>query len=444
VVAAVSVLARRRRDQDEQAIAALLQLRDSVVDGVRRRIPDAGSLAIDEAVESAFADLLKEGAQRCESSLARNWWMSWATLDLKDILRHSTTRLRDALPVDEHAELFAPGAEDEALARIDDHAVAGLDEVVEMLNGREREWARVLVARLRVAPDGDGTSVRELAQLLGWSEAMTKKTGQRARETMSAFIAERAKGTICSRRESILDAYILATEGPAATAADADRREFQAVALHLEACPECHLAWSRRRPSVLARLGAVVMVPLDSLAELAHAAAAKLAAGAAGVHDAALALLARVGIGGVIGVSAKSAAVGVGVVCAACAATGELTGVLPPLLPDRRPELRQDAITPTRTPARAQPTSSALRRTPTVTEPPTPTRRTATKRRAGSSTTPTRSAIAPPPPPPPPPPPASSGFTPGDLPPASAAPPPPPPLPPAAAQPICTPGDLGC
>jgi hypothetical protein len=461
----MSVLARRRREEDDARYRALLEMRDSVIAAVTWETPYAGSLAIEEAVDKALVQVLKKGAHRCEPALARNWWISWAEARLIDYGRRGASKYRDRIPVDEHPQALARGAEDEALELLDNDELttAGLHEVLGMLKGLQREWAHALFAQLLCAAEGEGEALPALAEMLGWSAAKTQKTGERARVTMTAFITDRATGKICSRRQAVLDAYITVTEGRAGAApGDADRREFEAVVLHLACCPECQVAWRRRRSSLLARLGAVVMVPLDSLAAAAHTAAGKLTGMASSAQNVTIALLQRVGIGrgvgvgGALGIGTKTAAVCVGVVCAAGTATGELTGVLPPLLPDRTPELRHHAITP----ARVQPASSTAGSTPAINPRQAPsaprTPRSAGKLPASSSATQTpsstharRTAVAPPPPPPPPPPPASRpGFTPGDLLPASATrtanPPPPPPPPPPPRQPTCTPGDLGC
>jgi hypothetical protein len=454
----MSVLARRARDADDARYRALLALRDSVISEITKQAPPLGSLHIEDAVDTALSELLTKHVERRELLDARRRWAQRAQSRLKDRQRSAAFRLRDPTPVDEHPLALAHGDHGDAFGLSTDGLDAiQLQEIVAGLTGVQREWADAVFALMLAAPPTDDSDLPTVQELLGWSAEQTRKTARRARKTVAKFVEDRASGTICSRRQALLDAFITAKEAGASehARADGDSAQFEAVALHLKACEQCQLAWSTRHATLLKRGVLGILAPLDSLAAVAQACSAKLAGLWTGAQHTALTLLQRLGIGGgaaTLTLTAKTATVCVGIACIAGA--GELTGVLPPLRPDRSPEQRQEAITPTRTPTRAQ-ASSAPRRTPTVTAPATPTRRIAAKRRTRSSTTqttrsstrPTRTAVTPPqppPPPPPPPPPASSGFTPGDLPPASTTPPPPPPPAAVAAQPPCTPGDLGC
>jgi hypothetical protein len=368
--------------------------------------------------------------------------------------RLSATRDRDPIPVDEHPAALAHSILDDPFA-LDGEGLdaVGLQEILSSLSGPQREWADGLFGLLR-QPVIDGVPAAKLHEVLGWSPEKTRKTGQRARQTIRAFMEDRASGVICSRRQAVLDAFIIATERSYQSAAvlddvelDVDCRQFQAVVVHLAGCPECQAVWSRRRTTLLARCASVALLPVDALAAAAQAFAGKLAGAASGAQNAALSVLARLGIGGgaaAAGGSAltgKTAAVWVGIVCAVGAGTAELTGVLPPIAPERTPT-RQQAERPAaaakRAPARSSVRASATAAVAPAPPPPPPPPPAATVRRA------TRTATTPPPPP------AGSTppFTPGDLEPTSraAATPPPPPPPPAVASTSssCTPGDLGC
>ncbi|MEY2514751.1 MAG: hypothetical protein QOJ89_2109 [bacterium] len=455
----MSVLARRAREQDDARRRALLGLGDAVFAAVMEEMPRAGSLAVEEAVEAALTQILRKGAHRSDLELAKRWWISWAKLRMIDGRRLSAFRDRDLIPVDEHPAALAHSIIEDPFA-LDGEGLdaAGLQEILSTLSGRQREWADGLFWLLR-HPAIDGAPAAKLHEVLDWSPEMTRKTGQRARETTRAFIEDRASGVICSRRQAVLDAFIMATEaGLRGTAGDVDVdldvdcRQFQAVVVHLAGCPACQAVWSRRRATLLARCASVALLPVDALAAAAQAFAGKLSGALSGAQNAALSVLARLGVGGGVAaaggsaLTAKTAAVCVGIVCAAGAGTAELTGVLPPIAPDRTPDARQHAKRPA----------------PSATRPPAPK----TARAAASL------AVAPAPPPPPatvrpatrtvtpPPPPAVSTpqFTPGDLeatsPTSRAAatalsPPPPPPAPPAppvasTSSSSCTPGDLGC
>ena len=443
----MSVLARRRDEEDDARRRALLGMRDSVTKAVAQQMPWAGPLAVEEGVEHALEKLLSKDAHRCELVFARNWWIRWARRAVVNIDKSAAARTREWVPVDEHPQALTRAAEDDALDLLDDDATTALrDELLSVLKGPQHEWAQALFAQLMCERDDDDPLPR-LDEVLGWSAAKTKKTAERACKTMTAFLNDRATGKVCSRRQSVLDAYITATEDHAgAPPAEAARGQFAAVALHLTGCPECHLAWHRRRSSLRGRCGALIMVPLDSLAAAAQAFAQRLGLGGG----------AAAAGGGAVALGTKTAAVCVGLVCVA--GLGEVTGVLPPIAP-----LKSEKIDPMAAQtARPKPTPAVsavvarrtVGRTPAPPPPPA-VRRSAATRRAGSSSTRTasstsapRTAVTPPPPPPPPPPAvatsSSQAYTPGDLPDAPLAPPPPPPPPPAAATPACVPGDLVC
>ena len=459
----MSVLARRHREQEEARHRALLGLRDSVIAAVTRQAPEVGSVAIEEAVEAALARVLEEGAHRCGPALVRNWWIKWARESLFAQGRGPAFRQRDRVPVDQHPRALALGARDDALEFLEDDLTTTLvREILAALRGPQREWAQALFAQLLREGDGDGEGepLPGLGDVLGWSAEKTKKTGQRACATMTAFINDRATGKVCSRRQAVLSTYITATEGHAgAQPGDADRRKFEAVASHLAGCPECYVAWRRRRSTLLERCGALIMVPLDSLAAAGQA----LAGLFSGAQNATLSLLARLGLGSgaaaaggsAAAISTKTAAVCVGLVCAAGAGVGEITGVLPPISAPKTKTVpvktHQATARQTQTPAPVATPAVARRSVRPMPPPPPPAppppRRAAKTSSASATassstpsstraTSPTRST--------------SPRFTPGDL-PLSPSPPPPPLPPPAASSgsgtpssPRCVPGSLGC
>jgi len=462
-VAAMSVLARRHREQEEARHRALLGLRDSVIAAVTWQAPEVGSVAIEEAVEAALARVLEEGAHRCEAALVRNWWIKWARESLFAQGRGPAFRQRDRVPVDQHPRALALGARDDALEFLEDDLTTVLvREILAALRGPQREWAQALFAQLLREGDGDGEGepLPGLGDVLGWSAEKTKKTGQRACATMTAFINDRATGKVCSRRQAVLSTYITATEGHAgAQPGDADRRKFEAVASHLAGCPECYVAWRRRRSTLLERCGALIMVPLDSLAAAGQA----LAGLFSGAQNATLSLLARLGLGSgaaaaggsAAAISTKTAAVCVGLACAAGAGVAEITGVQPPISAPKTKTVpvKTDQVTARQTPAPVA-TPAVTRRSvrpmppPPPPAPPPPRRaaKTSSASATASSSTPSSTPATSP---------TSSTrprFTPGDLPlPTSPPPPPPPPPPPAASSgsgtpssPRCVPGSLGC
>ena len=303
----MSVLARRRHEEDDARRRALLGMRDSVTRAVAQQLPWAGPLAVEEGVEHALEKLLDKDAHRCELVFARNWWIRWARRAVVNIDKSAAARTREWVPVDEHPRALTQAAEDDALDLLDDDT-ALRDELLSVVEGPQHEWAQALFAQLMCERDDDDP-LPGLDEVLGWSAAKTKKTAERACKTMTAFLNDRATGKVCSRRQSVLDAYITATEDHAgAPPAEAARGQFAAVALHLTGCPECHLAWHRRRSSLRGRCGALIMVPLDSLAAAAQAFAGKLAGLFSGAQNATLSLPQRLGLGGGAAAAGGSAA----------------------------------------------------------------------------------------------------------------------------------------
>jgi hypothetical protein len=299
----MSVLSRRAREQDDARRRALLGIGDSVFAAVTKEMPLAGSLAVEKAVETALNQILKKGAHRCDLEFAKRWWISWAKLRMIDGGRLSESRERDPIPVDEHPAALAHSILEDPL-ELDAVGLdaVGLQEILRSLSGRQREWADGLFGLLR-QPAIDDERAAKLHEVLGWTPEMTRKTGQRARETIKAFIEERASGAVCSRRQAVLDAFIMATEPLYRAAAPVDVdivdcRQFQAVVVHLAGCPECQAVWSRRRATLLQRCASAALLPIDALTAAAQAFAGRLADAVSGAQNAALSVLARLGIGG--------------------------------------------------------------------------------------------------------------------------------------------------
>ena len=179
---------------------------------------------------------------------------------------------------------------------------------------------------------------------------------------------------------------------------------FEAIVFHVVGCEDCWAAWHSRRRPMLARPLAILAFPVDAIATAAHSFAGKLAGLTAAATTS---VLGRLGIGGAAAagggaatIGTKTAAVCVGVVCAATAG-GEIAGVLP-ILHERTPKTQdataakpEKAIAPAQTQTQTQ-TSAVRNAAPTT---PSPVRSaapiTATRTRPQARTTTTQAPVVP-------------------------------------------------
>lgn len=457
----MSVLARRARDDELERHRALLAMRDSVVSATAAQLPKGGSSATFEAVDDALEQLLDAGAHVGDLALVKARWITWAKRRLIDTHRSAEFKLREVAPVDQHEQALAHRADEDPLAGGEDtRQWWRLQEILQSLSGPQREWAQAWLAQVSGSLAA-GAQPRGLHEELGWPVAKTKKTAQRARRKMAAFIEQRSSGEVCSDRQALMDAFISATAAAGArrrAGADLDDQRYEAVLLHIAGCEDCFGAWRTRRRALPSRCGAIFMFPLDSLAATGQAIAGKLAGLLSGVQQTTVSLLGRVGLGGgataaaggsAAAISTKTAAVCVGVVCAAGAGVGEIAGVLPPIARKDPPPQRQEAIRkPPPAPA-VQPTASSPSRAASASTRPSLSTSHTTTTSSTTRSTPavTRTTALP-----------RRRITPGDLPTASTSPGPSSPTSTpasnaarsnqieraAADTPSCIPGDLGC
>jgi hypothetical protein len=449
----MSVLARRGRDEQFARERELVAMRDAVVRATTAAVPAAGSSATLEAVDEALAQLVAADAHLADPVQVKAMWVKYARCRLLDEHGSADAKRRDATSVDEHTQALAvsdPGDPDEVLE--DDRQSWRVREILSVLHGEQRKWAEAWYREVLSALPA-GAQPRGLPDALGWTTAKTEKTSQRARRTMGAFVTRRQNGEICVEQRALLDGFVAASSGELSDLLEHDR--FEAIVFHVAGCDDCFATWHSRRRT-LSRPLAMVMLPVDAIATAAYAFAAKVAAI---TTSAVTSVLGRLGIGGAAAaggsaatIGGKTAAVCVGVVCAATAG-GELAGVVPPLLPDPAPQTRERDEPRARAQGPAEP--KPVVREPAaaaVTPPPPPPPPPAT----APPTSPPPPAVSPPPPP--------VAVMPGDLPlePTSASSPtsatatssagrptqplPPPPPPPAAPSGgfSCVPGDLGC
>jgi DNA-directed RNA polymerase specialized sigma24 family protein len=411
----MSLQERRARDQAFERDRALLAMRDAVIDATTTFRRDAGSAATLEAVDQGLAQLVAAGAHLGDLEDIKALWITCAQRRLLDEYRSADVRHCDATAVDEHAEALAIGVPAEA-GELTEQRQTWLRamEILSGLRGEQRKWAEAWYREVlsgRLAP---GAQPRGLAETLGWTAAKTEKTAQRARRKMGAFVEQRQRGEVCLEHRSLLDSFIItANREGLASSEDLSEQCYEAVLLHIAGCEECFAAWRSRRRTLLTRLGAVIMMPLDSMAAAAQALADRLAGLASGAHSATLSLLQRVGLGGAAAagggaaaMASKTAAVCVGLVCAAGAGVGEFTGVLPPIASKAPDHIRKHAA---RKSPPARPVAAVVRDAALPVPPPPPKAQPATGPTTSmSSSTSTRMSPAPTT--------ASSRPTPGDLP----------------------------
>ena len=403
-------------------------------------LAQVGSSAVLEAVDEALAQIVAAGAHLGERDQVKALWITAARRRLIDEQRSAESKHRGAGSVDGAARAWTGGACDDISE--DGRARWRIREILSVLGGDQRRWAEAWFDEVLSSSRPRGGQPRGLPEALGWTPAKTKSVSRRARMKMARFIEARASGAVCGEQRAHLDAFIMAGRH----GCELGDERYAAVLFHLAGCEDCWMAWHARRRELLGRGAPVLVVPFDAVAMAIQTFGAKLAGLATGAHVQATSLLTRAGIGGAATagggaatISGKTAAVCLGVVCAA-AAGGEVAVVLSP-----------STVDPVRpTPVRAVPVQhaepavvSAVRRvkpeaarTPAPVPAPAgaPTDPAVIKAKVRESLTAPRRTVV--------------RATPGDLPPAGESPAAPaPPPPPAASSPgrePCTPGSLGC
>ena len=445
----MSVQARLERNQRFERERAVLHMRSAVVAAIAPAyLARVGSSAVLEAVDEALAQIVAADAHLGEHDQVKALWITAARRRVIDEERspESTHRMG---PVDGVARSRGSGVFAE-LADVTEDARARwrILEILSVLRGDQRRWAEAWFDHVLSSSRVRGGQPRGVAEALGWTPAKTKTVSRRARMKMAEFIEERSSGTVCDERRMHLDAFIMAGRH----GHDLRDEPYAAVLFHVAGCEDCWAALHVRRRQLLSRGAVLVVAPFDVAAMTLQAFGAKLAGLATGAHAQASSLLARAGIGGAAAgggaatLSGKTAAVCVGVACAA--AGGEVAVVLVPraVEPQRPLPLRavpahegKPAVAHQATPAVAQTVRRAQTDAAPASRSAAHAELKARVRRASAA--PRTAAVF---------------ATPGDLPPAAAAAAPaaapatpaptfaPPPAFASRGQPTCTPGSLGC
>ena len=373
----MSVRAQRERHEQLKRERAVLRMRESVVSAITpaylRRV---GSSAIFEAVDEALAQIVAAGDHLREPDEVKALWITYARRRVIDGERSAEFKHRAAEPIGDGAP--SPADTSNELLRLTDDARQWwrIREILSVLRGDQRRWAEAWYDHVLSASRAQGAQPRGLSDALGWTPSKTKSVSRRARTKMATFIDDRTSGAVCDEQRARLDSFILAGKG---SGQDLDPESYEAILFHVAGCEDCWAAWHTRRRALLGRCGAILAAPVEAAAAAAQGLEAKLAGLAHGVHLQGASLLARIGIGGAAAagggaatIGGKTAAVCVGVVCAATAASGELAGVLRPVTPVPVHEKREKPERATRAQSRpaAAPASGAARHVP----PPAPQR----------------------------------------------------------------------
>ena len=448
----MSLQAWRECDEAHRRGRALVEMRDTVAAAIVAQHPDAGEAAVD-AVGEAILQLVTDGGYLAEPAEVKNRLFVRANRRMIDHGRCAENRYRDPVAIDENAQALRLSVFDD-LTELTDEARREwrVREILSVLSGKESLWAEAWLIELNAGRNGRG-----LDDMLGWKHNTTKGVSRRARHKMAAFIEQRDNGVVCSERQALLDAFVLATAnrpGP-----ELGHDDLKSVLFHIAGCEDCWTAWHVRRRSLVGRFAAVATLPIGHAAAAAAALRAKLAAVVSGAHGAAFSARHRLGLGGGAGaavtgggvatISGKAAAICGAVVCAASAAGGAVVEAVPGLLPPitHHPAHRASHQRSPR-PATVRPTARLASYAPTTTV------RDQTTTTPPAATTTTQPAPT-----------RDQSYTPGDLPTAASQQSSPSPSaqtsatstssgttasrPGAAprsehAQPTCTPGDLAC
>ena len=206
----MSVLARRRRDEQFARERELVAMRDAVVRATTSAMPTAGSSATLEAVDEALAQLVSAHAHLAEADQVKATWIKYARCRLLDEHRSADATRRDATAVDEHSQALAIsvcGDPDDVIE--DDRQSWRVREILSVLHGEQRKWAEAWYREVLSALPA-GAQPRGLPDALGWTTAKTEKTAQRARRGMAAFVTRRQSGEICAEQRALLDGFISA------------------------------------------------------------------------------------------------------------------------------------------------------------------------------------------------------------------------------------------
>ncbi len=332
-----------RQGNEAELTRAWVEGRARVLRAVARSFPTVGSVMVEAAVDQAWVELYEQGCDGPpESWLAR--WRELAYLRALNGVRGRRRHFIDSVTLEElDAADVLSESDTAAMADAASQAEARAQEIVRQVSGDAQRWLEVVI-------DAPGAPPREVARTLGWDREKLKTVAWRTRARLREFVAARASGAICERRQAVMDAFAatqLVRRDPALAVRLEERSTlgselYEQVALHIAGCEECERAWRKAQNRLLRPR--LVFFPAVFTGKLAGVGGSAIAAGrrALGRLDRLFwDLRIRVGssvgratAGGAAGtagtagaLAGKGAAVCVGVLCATGMGTAALVGL---------------------------------------------------------------------------------------------------------------------
>jgi hypothetical protein len=316
----MSILELRERAISDLGWRECLERRPTVLRRLAREFPGVGSAEIEDAVDGALVELVEKGIDA--EGLLRLWSRA-ARNNVIDATRAPRLRWRVAPAVEDLAGVLAQEEREPPSEEVREHY--RMAEALAHLTADERRWAAATLGATTGAH-----RPRDLCQALGWPDWRYRRVAASARRHLLAFFAARADGTLCRRRQAVLEAFAqthLSRAGthPSAVGGDAlGEEEYRRVLLHVKGCVMCERQWRQHERALLDVRHILIPTPLLLTALVA----AKAKFGMA-VHSA------RVRIGGTGaggGVAATlggkgAAVICAGAICASAAGTALVSGV---------------------------------------------------------------------------------------------------------------------
>jgi hypothetical protein len=332
---------KERRGNEAEFARAWVECRSEVLRATSRSFPTQGSASIEAAVDQAWIELYEEGYAGPPDGFGGRW-KALAYLRALNGVRERCRHPLSSTPVEELPDSGAladsPAAAIETL-----RAEARAQEIVRQVSGDARLWLEAIF-------DSPSAPPREIARTLGWEPEKLKSVARRARPRLREFVAARATGAICKRRQAVMEAFAathLTQKDPAYSARLEEHpklgsERYQQAALHIAGCEECERAWHTAQNRLLRPH--LVFFPAAFAGKLAVAGCSTIAAArrALGRLDRLLwdlrvragSSVGRASAGGAAGtagtagaLAGKGAAVCVGVLCATGMGTAALVGL---------------------------------------------------------------------------------------------------------------------
>ena len=231
------------------------------------RFPRFGSVELEEAVDSAMVELLEKGAD--PDSVSRQWRIA-AERNLLDAAKSRRVQLQDRTAVEDHELVSLEEVSTAEQARLHYRWA----EMISQLRGDERRWARVALNA-----DPDKAKPGQLAAQLGWTGDKYRHVARSARGQLRSLIAARADGTLCRRRQAVLQAF---TEMHLHGEGELGEEQYNVTLLHIKGCLMCERQWRQYERALLDTRHILTPLPvlLGALAALKAKAALVKAKGA--------------------------------------------------------------------------------------------------------------------------------------------------------------------